>query len=225
MPIFHLATAADWAAAQQVGRYTTSTRGRTLAEEGFVHASRADQWQGVRERYYADVTEPLVLLVIDPDRLGAPVVEESVPGSPAGAETFPHVYGAIEVDAVTRVIALDPAPAAEPTQQLADPAQVAAPAQVAGPATPQRTFWSLYLEEMAVRAAAGLAVIVVAVLVGLAVLALAGDLPALVTMAVLLAAGCFVVARLLRRRSERQAEQSREAATGPAGPPRADSQA
>ena len=219
MPIFHLATAADWAAAQQVGRYTTSTRGRTLAEEGFVHASRADQWQGVRERYYSDVTEPLVLLVIDPDRLGAPVVEEPVPGSPAGAETFPHVYGAIEVDAVTRVIALDPAPAADPAQVVADPAQVV------GPATPQRTFWSLYLEEMAVRAAAGLAVIVVAVLVGLAVLALAGDFPALVTMAVLLAAGCLVVARLLRRRSERQVEQSREAAAGPAGPPRADSQA
>ena len=44
------------------GGYTTSTRGRTLAEEGFIHAVRADQWQGVRERYYADVDEPLVLL-------------------------------------------------------------------------------------------------------------------------------------------------------------------
>ena len=93
MLVFHLATAADWSAAIATGRYTTSTRGRTLAEEGFIHASRADQWQAVRRRWYADVTEPLVLLVIDTDLLDAPVVEEeAVAGS---GETFPHLYGEI----------------------------------------------------------------------------------------------------------------------------------
>lgn len=100
--IFHLATAADWEAARSSGAYTTSTRGVTLAEEGFIHASRADQWQGVRERFYADVTEPLVLLVIDTDRLGVPVVEEQV-----GGETFPHVYGAIPPFAVVQALPLD----------------------------------------------------------------------------------------------------------------------
>ena len=110
MRIFHLATAADWTAAQASGRYTTSTHGRTLAEEGFIHASRADQWQGVRDRFYADVTEPLVLLVIDTDRLDAPVVEEEpVPGA---GETFPHIYGALAPDAVVQVIALDDEPSA-----------------------------------------------------------------------------------------------------------------
>ena len=73
MRIFHLATKADWAAAQASGAYTTSTYGVTLAEEGFIHASRADQWEGVRERYYADVEEPLVLLEIDTDLLDVPV--------------------------------------------------------------------------------------------------------------------------------------------------------
>ena len=48
--IFHIATVADWEAAQRSGSYTTSTLGRTLVEEGFIHASRADQWQGVRQR-------------------------------------------------------------------------------------------------------------------------------------------------------------------------------
>ena len=67
----------DWEAAREAGSYATSTLGRSLAEEGFVHASRGDQWQGVRDRYYADVTEPLVLLVIDTDRLVSPVVEET----------------------------------------------------------------------------------------------------------------------------------------------------
>ncbi|WP_216849406.1 DUF952 domain-containing protein [Pimelobacter simplex] len=89
--IFHLALASEWAAAQQTGAYTTSTLGRTLADEGFIHASRADQWTGVRDRFYADVTEPLVLLHIDTDLLDVPVVDE--PAAPGMTETFPHIYG------------------------------------------------------------------------------------------------------------------------------------
>lgn len=103
MRIFHIATVADWDAARASGRYTTSTRGRTLAEEGFIHASRGDQWQAVRERWYAGVTEPLVLLVVDTDLLTSPVVDEEVPGS---GETFPHVYGPIDAAAVVQVIPL-----------------------------------------------------------------------------------------------------------------------
>lgn len=118
MRIFHVATAADWQAAQASGRYTTSTRGRTLAEEGFIHAARADQWQDVRRRYYADVTEPLVLLVVDTDLLDAPVVTE--PAVPGAAETFPHVYGAIEPAAVVSVQPLDGAPAATPAPSFTD---------------------------------------------------------------------------------------------------------
>ena len=104
MQIFHIATASDWEAAQQTGEYTTSTRGRTLAEEGFIHASRGDQWLAVRKRFYADVEEPLLLLAIESSLLTAPVVEESVSDS---EETFPHVYGPINVDAVVTVLPLD----------------------------------------------------------------------------------------------------------------------
>ena len=105
MRIYHLATAADWAQAQQDGAYTTSTRGVTLAEEGFIHASLADQWEGVRERFYADVDEPLVLLEIDTDLLGVPVVEE--PAAPGIEETFPHIYGPLKPSAVVSVTPLD----------------------------------------------------------------------------------------------------------------------
>jgi uncharacterized protein (DUF952 family) len=101
MLIHHIATAADWAEAQERGEYTTSTLGRTLAEEGYIHASRADQVDGVFSRFYADSTEPLVLLSIDTDLLGVPVVEE--PPAPDVAETFPHIYGAIPVAAVVDV--------------------------------------------------------------------------------------------------------------------------
>jgi uncharacterized protein (DUF952 family) len=102
--IFHIATLADWTDAQASGAYTTSTVGVTLEEEGYLHASRADQWQGVRERYYGDVTEPLVLLEIDTDLLDVPVVEEAP--APGVTETFPHVYGALDPAAVVAVTPL-----------------------------------------------------------------------------------------------------------------------
>lgn len=102
--IFHIATEVDWRAAQACGSYTTSTRGRTLADEGFIHASGADQWRGVWRRYYADATEPLVLLSIDTDVLTSPVLDEAVPGTD---ETYPHIYGPIDVAAVLATIPLD----------------------------------------------------------------------------------------------------------------------
>jgi uncharacterized protein (DUF952 family) len=41
--IYHIAAAADWEQALRDGQYTISTRGRTLAEEGFIHAATAAQ--------------------------------------------------------------------------------------------------------------------------------------------------------------------------------------
>ena len=96
--IFHIATAADWRRTLDTGTYTTSTVGRTLEEEGFIHASRRDQVAGVFGRYYASSTEPLVLLVLDPDLLDAEVRVEAV-----GDDTYPHVYGPINRTAVVAV--------------------------------------------------------------------------------------------------------------------------
>jgi uncharacterized protein (DUF952 family) len=103
MRIYHLATASDWDRAQQEGEYTTSTRGVTLEQEGFIHASRADQWEGVRDRYYADVDE-LLLLEIDTDLLDVAWVEE--PPAPDVEETYPHIYGPLKPDAVVGVTPL-----------------------------------------------------------------------------------------------------------------------
>ena len=96
--IYHVATVAEWEQAQRNGVYTTSTHGVTLEQEGFIHASRADQWEAVLERYYADVEEPLVLLEIDTDLLDVPVVDEA----PAAGvtETYPHIYGPLRPTAV-----------------------------------------------------------------------------------------------------------------------------
>jgi uncharacterized protein (DUF952 family) len=93
--ILHIATAADWAAAQESGAYTTSSRGVTLEQEGFLHACRSDQVGGVFSRYYADADEPLVLLTIDTDLLDVPWQED-----PVGDDTFPHIYGPLSPAAV-----------------------------------------------------------------------------------------------------------------------------
>jgi uncharacterized protein (DUF952 family) len=108
LEIFHIATASDWSSAQQSGAYATSTRGRTLADEGFLHAARRDQVPGVFNRYYVDAGEPLVLLTIDTDLLDVPWREDQV-----GADTFPHIYGALSPAAVTNVLPLDPRTGAE----------------------------------------------------------------------------------------------------------------
>ncbi|MCO5986447.1 DUF952 domain-containing protein [Actinoallomurus spadix] len=99
-PIFHIAERADWEAARDAGRpYDVSTRGRTLAEEGFIHASRDDeQVRKVRRAFYADLDD-LVLLVIDPAGL-------DVRHEPVGDDVFPHVYGPIPLEAVIEVRAL-----------------------------------------------------------------------------------------------------------------------
>lgn len=95
--LFHLAEPETWAAAERSGRYTGSTKGRSLAEVGFVHCSFRSQLPGVAAAIYAG-TPALVLLKIDPARLGVPVRVVPVPGS---AQRFPHVYGPIPTAAVT----------------------------------------------------------------------------------------------------------------------------
>jgi uncharacterized protein (DUF952 family) len=105
MRVLHISLAGDWTAAQQAGSYQVSSRGRTLAAEGFIHTSTSRQVEGVLERYYADVDPAqLRLLVIDVPELelaGSPVRWDEVAGTPA---PYPHVYGPIVPDAVVAVL-------------------------------------------------------------------------------------------------------------------------
>lgn len=95
MRIYHVATLADWKQAQDAGSYTTSTYGRTLDDEGYIHAAYHDQVPTVRDQHYAEVVEPLVVLEIESELLDAEVRDE-----PVGDATYPHVYGPIPTDAV-----------------------------------------------------------------------------------------------------------------------------
>jgi uncharacterized protein (DUF952 family) len=105
--IYHIATRADWDRAQRDGEYITSTVGRTLAEEGFIHASGPSQVNGVANRYYRGISDELVVLVIDTERVRADIRYEDVPGADA---PFPHIYGPLNADAVlaTRPLSAGP---------------------------------------------------------------------------------------------------------------------
>ncbi len=93
--IFHIALAQDWHDAQRAGDYRVSTRGRTLAQEGFIHAGRREQVLQVAEAFYQDAG-PLLLLTIDPQRLTSAVRDDEV----APGVVFPHIYGPLNLDAV-----------------------------------------------------------------------------------------------------------------------------
>jgi glutathione S-transferase len=88
---------ADWERARADGEYTRSTVDKTLAEEGFIHASQASQVVRTANKFYRDVPGDLVLLVIDPGLLRAELRYEDVPGAEL---PFPHIYGPLNADAV-----------------------------------------------------------------------------------------------------------------------------
>lgn len=103
MQILHIALLPDWEDAVAAGTYRVSTIGRTIDDEGFIHASTPEQVQGTASRYYAGRTEPLVVLVMDTGRLssaGVPVrFDEVAPGV-----EFPHLYAAVPVELVDQVL-------------------------------------------------------------------------------------------------------------------------
>ena len=94
--ILHITTRPAWEAARAAGRYEAPS----LAGEGFIHLSSPDQVLRVADARYSG-TPDLVLLCVAADRLAAPLRDEV---SDAGEETFPHLYGALNLDAVVAVV-------------------------------------------------------------------------------------------------------------------------
>lgn len=99
MPIiFHVTTTDEWNAAKAKGFYEPPS----LKEEGFIHCSQDNQVAGVLKRYFAGKTG-LVKLVIDTDKLTSKYIFD---WSPSTEDTFPHVYGPINAEAVIETIGL-----------------------------------------------------------------------------------------------------------------------
>ena len=95
MAIFHVTTQAEWEAAEAVGSYRMSTKGATLDEVGFIHASSAEQLPRVASFLYAGTDEPLVVLELDDDGIRRSGIR--IPWEDGGAgELFPHIYGELD---------------------------------------------------------------------------------------------------------------------------------
>ena len=93
--IYHITEAATWERERATGAY----RAGSLATEGFIHCSHAGQVLRVaNERYRGK--PGLVLLSLQCDRLTHELRWENTEG---GSELFPHVYGPLDLEAVTRV--------------------------------------------------------------------------------------------------------------------------
>jgi uncharacterized protein (DUF952 family) len=93
--IYHITSKPEWENAKKNGGYEAAS----LKEEGFIHCSQPGQVAGVLERYFKGKAD-LVKLEIDTDKLKSQLIYE---WSPSIADTFPHIYGPINVDAVIGV--------------------------------------------------------------------------------------------------------------------------
>lgn len=102
--IWHITELPTWEAAVRSGSYTRATRGRDLAEEGFLHASWPEQVSKVAKRVYPDRPSDLVILEIDVARVEAAGIavdiEADVDGKGRG---YPHIKGPLPVNAVVRL--------------------------------------------------------------------------------------------------------------------------
>jgi uncharacterized protein (DUF952 family) len=92
--IYHVVTEINWQYALENGFYEAES----LAKEGFIHTSKAEQVEGVLERYYKGQTG-LILLHIDETKLTSPLKYEL---APSVNEEFPHIYGRLNIDAVVK---------------------------------------------------------------------------------------------------------------------------
>jgi len=66
----------------------------SIQEEGFIHASPKNQLTRVANKYYKETINPLIL-VVDVKKVSVEVKWE-----PAAGSFYPHIYGALNTDAI-----------------------------------------------------------------------------------------------------------------------------
>lgn len=100
-PILHIAREAEWRQALERGEY----RPDGFDRDGFIHCSTPVQLPEVASRVFPG-QRGLVLLTIETDRLTSDVRFENVDG---GAILYPHVYGGLNLGAVSAAQTFEPA--------------------------------------------------------------------------------------------------------------------
>ncbi len=98
--IFHMCRAEEWQRTEAAGEYNGSSQDQS---DGFIHFSTGEQLRESAAKHRAGQTG-LVLLSVDPGKLP----EGALKWEPSrGGQLFPHLYGALPIEAAVRV---DPLP-------------------------------------------------------------------------------------------------------------------
>jgi uncharacterized protein (DUF952 family) len=107
--IYHIVTELDFRAHVSGDSYTPST----LEECGFVHCATESSVISVANDYFSGISERVIVLEIEPERLTSTVKYEAAAPIAGGGSShltlgtqFPHVYGPINLGAITGVAAL-----------------------------------------------------------------------------------------------------------------------
>jgi uncharacterized protein (DUF952 family) len=96
--IYKIVNRAAWRAAEAKGQFDGAP---VDLRDGFIHFSTAVQVRETARRHFAGVVD-LLLVEVDADGLGEALRWEVS----RGGDLFPHLYGSLLVDAVTRVLEL-----------------------------------------------------------------------------------------------------------------------
>ena len=94
--IYHVVTPEIYEAVKGDDEYKTPT----MEWEGFIHCLRKDQLLKVANDNYLGAKK-IILLCIDETKLTSQIVEEDLYGM---NESFFHIYGPVNKEAITRVI-------------------------------------------------------------------------------------------------------------------------
>ena len=93
--IYHMCRRAEWTTAKSRGRYDGSSQD---VADGFIHFSTAGQVVETAAKHFAG-QEGLLLVRVHAEKLGDALKWEAS----RGGALFPHLYGALPLDAVTAV--------------------------------------------------------------------------------------------------------------------------
>ena len=107
--ILHITSKKEWLEARERGGYVAPS----LQTEGFIHCSTEKQVLHVANAFYRGRND-LVLLKLDEAKLNSEVKWEPPAGLPAPgiseSDKFPHVFGPINLTAVSSVLDFEPDP-------------------------------------------------------------------------------------------------------------------
>jgi uncharacterized protein (DUF952 family) len=93
--IYHFTTRHEWESSLGSGQHVSPS----LFDEGFIHCCTSDQVSTITQHYFSGRTDTLIL-EIDTRVLRSQLVYE---WSTRLEQTFPHIYGPINTDAVIEV--------------------------------------------------------------------------------------------------------------------------